>query len=303
MKKRHLIFLMIWLMPSLILGNHVQLLTDHIGSSPKMIALGNIEGMDFDSSSIFDNPAALMKTRLSAASMQTQLSDSETAFLCVSTSVPFLNGHLGFGVMSIQSSNLDKTAIGDFNQFYSASTFSTTDALYLAAYQQLLAPNLSGAVTVKYADQDLYETRGKGVNADIGFVWDPAPLRLSLGFKNILPNSPMVYSQDQTAIPFPFQATLGARYQWSDLAVLGQVKYHEEGHLILKAAAVEYAPSFTTMAVYGGWKEIPVSAHTCHAYSVGARLALSSIAISVSYELSDFIGADSRRYISFDVKL
>lgn len=281
----------------------IQLLTDHIGSSPQMIAIGNIEGMFSGPSSIFDNTAAITKSSPSFYSMQTQLADPDTKFLCLAYSMPFLEGHLGLGIMNTHTSGIDKTGEDNFSEYYSASTFGVKDELYTLGYQKMIDTKTSLGVTLKYIDQDLYETRGTGINADVGLIINEAPYRISVSAKNIFRNSKITYTEDNAKRSLPFQVVLGGKYQFLDFGVMGQFKYIEDTKLIAKSCGLEYTPGTQLFSVFAGWKEIPVNNHTEAVSSIGAQLDLKQVAVSIGYDFSDFIDHNSRSYFSIEINL
>lgn len=281
----------------------VQLLTDQIGSSPRTIALGNIEGMASGSSCVFDNPATLMNSNYALSSMTTELSDTDSTFFTWGASLPFWNGHLGLGMMSVESRNLDKTALGQFDQFYSESKFGTRDSIYLVAYQYMVDKELSVGITAKVVDQDLYTTKGTGYNIDLGALYETPQYRLSGSVKNILRSLNVTYSKDQSELKFPFEACVGGRYALGNIGVLSQVKYIEDGALFLKSVGIDYTPIQEGLTFYLGWKEIAALTTVHNTYGLGIGLDLGTISIAASYELSDFFEQDSRRYLSFEIKL
>ncbi len=301
MRKLYLLLCLIGVMSQLH-AETIQLLTQHMGPSSKMIAVGNIEGMFSSSTAVFENPAALMNSGTSMSFLQTQLSDQDSSVLCVTGAFPYFYGQVGLGVLSLETKNIDKTAVNDSDQFYSLYKFGTKNAIYSLGYQTFLDQNLSWGVNLKYVDQDLFETSGKGFNMDTGFVYDDTQSRLSLNFKNILKNSKVHFSESNSYYEFPFEMSLGGRTRMDDFYLMSQLKYVDSDNLLLKAFGVEYRPDPKEMALFLGWKEVPVNGVSKQTASVGTEIEFHPVTLTLSYEISEFIEQNSRYYFSFEYR-
>jgi len=277
------------------------MLTDQFSGSAKTVGIGNISGMYSGSFSVFDNPAALVSTHYSVSTLQTELPDPYSGFMAFSVSMPLYDGHLALGVMSMSSKNLDKTAKGDFDQIYSESQFSVSDRLYVLGWQCPFSLESSFGLSLKYSDQNLFDTRGNGFNMDFGYLWQKGNSKVVLGAKNVLP-SKVVYSADNSQLSFPFEASVGGRYQFLDIGLMGQAMYCESGNLFLTSLGLDYALEDTGLSVQLGWKEVPFGIKAYDVSSVGLGLFLKPIDIAVAYEFSDFAQQSSRYTVSLSAK-
>jgi hypothetical protein len=280
----------------------VQLITDHIGSSPKMIAVGNIEGIYSGPMSVLDNPAGIVSDTLKIGFMTTQLSDDQSTFYQAGVTVPWLSGNIGFGVINLSSQNLDKTAETQGGRYFSESTFGTYERLFTVAYAQPLQKGMSIGAAVKFFDQNLYESRGSGYNMDIGAVWEESDKKFTVGVKNIFPNLKVKYSNNQNELNFPLQLVAGTRWDISGIGVLGQLKYIPESKVLLKSVGLDYIDSIG-LSLHAGWKEVLANQTVHNTYGCGLGVSWNQLAIQAGYELSEFMEQNARQYIQIEVSI
>jgi hypothetical protein len=266
----------------------VSLLSDQFGTSAHMIGIGNIEGMTDGITNLFGNVASIESDKTSLFMTTGQLVDSDSTLLIFGMSVNALGGTIGAGVIQLDNGAIDYTEEGDFDQFFSKFQFSLKHSLYVLGYQRPITQKLSTAISMKYMDQDLYTTRGTGINTDIGVVYKEEALRLSLSAKNIIKDFKVKYSHEYGELDFPFQMVAGARYDFSRVGLMSQIKYVEDAQVLLPAVAVEYHlfPNIFSGSI--GWKQIVDHTNVHDTKSVGAQLSLNELSLAVSYEFSDF---------------
>jgi hypothetical protein len=277
----------------------VSLLSDQFGTSAQMIGIGNIEGMKDGVVNLFGNVASIGSDKTSGFITTGQLVDSDSKLLIFGMSVNALGGTVGAGIIQLDTGDIDYTQSGSFDQFYSESQFSLKNSLYVLGYQRAVTQKLSAAVSMKYMDQDLYTTRGTGINTDIGVIYKEDALRLSLSAKNIIKDFKVNYSNDQGELDFPFQMVAGARYDFSKVGLMSQVRYVEDAQVLLPAVAVEYQLLPNVFSGSIGWKQIVDNNNVHDTKSVGVELELNDLSLAVSYEFSDFFEKNALWSLTF----
>ncbi len=277
----------------------VTLLSDQFVTSAQLGGIGNIDGAKDGVTNLFGNSASLEAKKRSAFITTSQLIDSDSKLLICGLSFEALGGTVGAGLIQLDTGNIDYTQSGSFNQFFSESQFRLKNNLYILGYKQTITEKLSTAVNIKYMDQDLYTTRGTGVNTDIGAIYEEGIWRLSLSAKNIIRDFKVKYSNNQGSLDFPFQIVAGARCNFSKLGLMSQVKYSEDAKVLLPAVAVEYQVLPNVFSGSIGWKQLVDNNKVHSAKSIGVELDLNELSLAVAYEFSDFFEKNALWSVTF----
>jgi len=301
MIRRVLLVIMVTALP--LSADTVGMLTDTMGTSAYQIGIGQISGMTSASSEIFGNPAAIGTHRHMLSYMTTELPDPDSHLLNVSASLPIWGGAVGLGLMSIETNNLGTTASTEFNQYYTVSTFSVHQSLVALGYQTAISPATQSGATVKYFQQSFGTAIAQGVNADIGMTTEFSQWQLSIAAHNILYGSQVQYSDNGGSMAFPFQFKSGIGYTQDNWRLLGQVHFHGTGGTWLKSAGAEWSPWAKNLTLLGGYTELNASGVIVTCTSVGVKLGIAPIALSVSYILSDMFERNSQYFASLDIQI
>lgn len=272
-----------------------------LGTSARMIGLGNMEGFSDKANTIFENPAGLYRLSGGGFSAFTSTLMDEVVYtnLAIATPTPF--GTFGLGYMEVGVTEIPHTGQrNDLNStFFPEYFFDYKNSLFRLSWQTMLMDNLSFGASLTRYDVVFDDVVGNGMNVDIGGIWDLYPLELSLSVHNVLQDQKLDYN-DGAEETLPRQWVGSVRYQLDDIALMAQLR-----HLRQENAAsygVVFSPSFLPMLdVYGARKEFFVIDDRKSAVTLGIGLRLFSVQFNYAYEKSEHIEFDNHNYFSIDV--
>ena len=117
-------FICILLSISTIVGQVADsILVSDLGSSAKMIAIGNIEGFSSDASVVFDNPAGLAYIKNYSFSIFSSKIMDEAQYLNISAGLNSSIGKFGLGYYSVGVDGIANT-IEENNKYLASSFFN-----------------------------------------------------------------------------------------------------------------------------------------------------------------------------------
>jgi len=272
-----------------------------LGSSARMIALGNIEGFSDSSYSVFENPAYHVHiTRGSVSAFTTQLMD-EANYRNGAVLLPTEYGTFGAGFMMVSVDNIARTALSA-GRIVAEDYFNFTNSVSKLTYSNRLTENLSYGLALTYLNNDLGTVTGDGFNGDLGLYYIWGMLEVSAQLKNIGIGSKINYSNDATE-EFPLQNVLGFRLDLGELKVLSQAKFISHQPKPLLSAGLHYNPRFISIFhIYGGYKEFHALQNVENTYTVGLGLSLFDVQFDYAFEKSDGVIFDNHNYFSVSVR-
>ena len=195
----------------------------NVGSSARMIGIGNIYGFSKSSDSVFENPASLTLTN------QTSLSMFHTAFLNEEVKLNVFSasnrtewGTFGFGYFSFVVDDLAHTYVLDNGDFDIKDRFAFTDTQVNMSYQNQVTRSLSYGFTFKYFSKESLDISGRGYNLDGGLFLSSDLADFSLVGRNLIPFLKMHYrggAQER----FPLGAFLSASRSFDDFVFFAQI--------------------------------------------------------------------------------
>jgi hypothetical protein len=311
--KNLIIFMIILLIMSFGLSNAIVcaealMLTD-LGTSARMIALGNIEGFDGGSNSIFENPAGLYRIKnISAGAFTTKLMH-EVVYRNLTLAMKTDLGTFAAGYMSADVSDIPHTYRRSDNRFDVSYYFRYETLLGKLGYQTSINENIHIGIAADYYETSLDTYKGRGWNMDGGMIVDLSPLELSFTARNILRFSKAKYtdgddSEYEGEEKYPFQAVVSGKYNFLDFDVLGQVKTNAGRSRNLMALGLQYNPWILKMFhLYGGYKEYYGTVDVMHVRTLGIGLSLYGVSFDYAYEDSDHFEYSTNHYFSFSLAL
>ena len=300
------IYLYSLLCPVSILAGGDYFMPTDVGSSARMIRVGNIEGFNTMSSGVFENPAALYRINQVAISAFTTTLMNEVSYknISIATKVPF--GVLGLGYMTAGVTGIPHT----YEQVYDPGTgsefavdryFEYNNTMAKISYELSQTDTLHFGVSAVYYNTTLDTYKGQGYNFDAGLLIDVKGLSLSVSAKNIVPALKIKYSNGETETP-PLQMAYGAKYRWGDFDALGQLKTVGSSRRLLKSFGLSYTPSFANFfEVSGGYKEVAVVQDVRSSFTLGVGLNVFDVSLDYAYESSDHIEYNSKHYFSVGI--
>jgi hypothetical protein len=272
-----------------------------LGSSARMIALGNIEGFSDSSYSVFENPAYLARIpKGSVSAFTTQLMD-EANYRNGAVFFPTDYGTFGAGFMMVSVDNIARTAISS-GRIVAEDYFNFSNSVSKLTYSHSITDHLSVGLGLTYLNNDLGTVTGDGFNGDVGLFYEWELLEISAQMKNVAVGSKINYSNGATE-EFPLQNVLGLRLRLGDLKVLSQAKFISHQPRPLLSAGLHYNPSFISIFhIYGGYKEFHALQKVENTYTVGLGLSLFDVQFDYAFEKSDGIIFDNHNYFSVSVR-
>ncbi len=293
------------LFPCLLFGQVADDITQ-LGSSAKMIGIGNVEGFDDSASAIFENPAALSSTKKYSLSafQATLMEDTNYINLAGAAKTPI--GEFGVGFMQVAVGGIDRVAKNDSGDKISVGYDQSKDMVVKLAYSpqtEQWIPDLKTGISFNYFNRDLVGATGKGASLGLGLKYasKDSPFSVSFQIKNALVLQSMTYSTGNMEV-LQTQVVLGGAYAQKELTYYAQAKISPSQFPVLKSFGITYQPENTVTTVSLGMAEIAGADNVAHTqFSVGLGLNLQNISMNFAFNKSDYIAQDNRYYLSINV--
>lgn len=283
--------------PAHILGGDAFNGTD-IGTSARMIGIGNIEGFSTTAESIFENPAALYRVEYVSASLFTTRIIDEIQFNQLSLAFKSDFGTIGLGYFE---AGVDGIPVTDLISLKGMTEFKSRIAK-VAFVRPIQKHWYMGVSLVYYSTEFSDFLKGTGYNVDVGFVAAYPDIEASLSFKNVVPGSELDY-EDGTQENLPFQVVFSTQSHLNDFKFFGQVKGMKDRDLLL-AAGLSYSPAFLSLvSVSAGHKQFFVADSMNSTMSLGLTLALGGVFFDYAYEKSEHPEFDNNNHFSVRMNL
>lgn len=287
-------------------ANTISMITDY-GTSGKTKATGTIEGIHKQASLIYENPASLAEIpRYAVSAFYTMMADQESAYISVSTVLPYKKYRIGLGFTRLGVPNLDHTGKNDADEYYVQDGFQTSESLYKACLSYPITPFASVGASAHYYRQDFYTVSGGGFNADVGASLHFEKFSSSFSLKNILRPLHVTYTEGAPDYAFPLQAVLSNRLQaFSFLSLYSQFKYVRPQNYLLPSFGLEIVPPRLNnlFHLYAGWKQTEVASLVTSRVSLGLGLILSDLEFHFVYEPTVYLENTSLYGVSLNLNL
>jgi hypothetical protein len=304
--KKYILALLLCVGLTPIYATEAFLLTD-IGSSARMIGIGNIEGFSTNANTVFENPAGLHYiNNYSLTAFTTKIID-EVTYRNIALGINTDYGHFGFGYMSADVTDIPYTSVNkNNNQFEADYFFKYENMLAKLAYEIPFTSSIHIGTSLNYYKNTFGNiTEGDGFNMDFGLLWEANPGKVSLIGKNILQFSKANYDTGESET-YPLQILVSGLYPISDFSVLAQLKLINNFDKPLKAFGLKYEPSWLPFIdFYGGYKEFrtlflqKVEGH----FTLGVSLSLFGVHFDYAYEKADHVDFNNSNYFSVSLDL
>jgi hypothetical protein len=299
--KSTLLTLLVLTIPSY--GAEYLMLTE-AGTSAKMIALGNIEGFDNSSNSIFENPASLSSVKNTSIAMYTTTLINEFNIINFSIAQKTKVGTFALGQFSGTISDIPRTGTqgsGDSTRFLELGQFNYKDTITKLGYQNSIHKKFSYGITYNQYSKNIDTISAKGYDIDAGVKIDWEKTSLSLTAKNLLGND-IEYSNN-TVEALPRQILVGGNYRLGCIGLFGQAKVNGEKGIQSSAGISAHIPSFPYLKVMAGYKEYFVLDKLQQGTTLGVSLDMGPFSLNYAYEKSDYVEFDSKSYFSMSLQL
>lgn len=280
------------------------LLVSDVGTSAKMLGMGQIEGFDDTAASLFENPSALHRSDTHSISLFTTELFGEVLFRSAAYSHKLSKGTVAVGFMSSGVTDIPNTSerVEDgVTKNVVDSYFGVTHSLFKVGYDYPLRDDLHLGVAVNYYKNSINTVDASGFNADFGATYLRGPLTFSGTLKNVVRHSKLNYSNQQSET-LPFQTLWGVQYHVGYFDFLAQYKTTSAFDQGFKSAGVHFNPGFLKIFhLRGGYKEVIHLDKVSHHGTFGIGLSLKNISFDYAYEKSDVPEFNNNNYFSISL--
>ena len=282
-------------------------LPDSIGTNAKMISTGS-QGLGFGSAQIFENPGSVEIKSFSVSGFKTTLmNDFEYSNTAIGIKTPL--GNLSAGFLQLSTSDIPHTTLAT-NPIYNEEEISVVQSY---SYRNIIGKLgltvpinefIQVGTNLSFLYTELFNTYGKGFNADFGTRLNLNPLTLSLAFKNLLPTDVTYNDKSKENIPYHF--LMASQYRFNDqLSLFGQLQLYEsnleQGYLKNIGLKADLLPTLFYIAT--SYKEFFVLDQRKKTWAFGFGLTLSGLSLDYAFEKSDYPPTDNNYYFSIGVDI
>ncbi len=292
-----------------IYGAYYNLITG-VGTSAKMIGLGNIQGFDHSAAAIFENPASLylVKGTSFSAFKTTFMESLEYTNLSLASRTPL--GTIGLGIMQASSGDIPYTVKNQNDEVEVFSYFDYQNVVAKLGYSLTLSDHLHIGSNLSYFFQRIHTVNGVGMNLDLGLVSEFDNLMLSLTLKNYLdfPNiklSNTVFYSNDAEETLPAQGVFSTRYRLTDLDFFTQLYSSTANNNLGYSLGVKYQPEFIWKLMYlsAGYRQYITHSRVKHNVAIGLGLELQFVNAYFAFDKSEYYQQDNKFYYSVSVNI
>ena len=279
-------------------GQAVQLPTD-IGTSARMIGIGNIEGFDPSAAGVFENPAGHMgRSGFSVSGFATRIMD-EVNYANIAFKLVSPIGVVGFGMADTSTGGLPATFRNTSSEIESRGDFGFRTILSKLTYQVPIWERLVAGVGLNYFYSESLNIYARGWNADFGMALDLNAFQISSVVKNPLTLQKIRYSNGGSAT-FPFQWTVAGKYSTGVFETYGQFKWLRLSENPLLAAGLKVYPVFPNkiFSFSAGIRELTAGDRKIMVAPLGLGLELGQLDFHFAYSRNDYVGDPNNYYVS-----
>ncbi len=290
-------------------GAYYNLITN-VGTSAKMIGLGNIQGFDQSAAGVFENPASLhLVNGTSFSGFKTTFMDSlNYVNLALASRTPI--GTFAMGVMQASSGDIPLTVKDANNEVKAFSYFDYQNVVGKLGYQVSLSEHLHIGSNLNYYFQRIHTVSGVGMNLDLGLMSEIDDLLVSFTLKNYMdfPNiklSNTVFYSNSSEETLPAQGVLSTRYRLSDFDLYSQLYSSTANNSLGYSLGVKYQPEFIWELMYlsMGYRQYATHTRVKHNVAIGLGLELNFVNAYFAFDKSEYYQQDNKFYYSVSVNI
>lgn len=272
-----------------------------VGTSARMLALGQIEGFDDSAVSVLENPAALYRVKENSFAGFTTTLFNEVDYRSLAYARNTKYGVVAVGFMGSLVDGIPETAtqnVGGEEKFVSIGNFNVSHSLLKLGHQFSLKENLHIGTALNYYSNSIHTVKGNGFNLDVGAIYEKDAWTFSHTFRNLVKASKLNYSNGNYEY-LPFQTVTGVQYHVGYFDFLAQYKRTSAFDKGLKSLGVHFNPRFMDFIhINAGYKEFQHLDDVGSHYTLGVGLTLHGIGFDYAYEKSEHLLFDNNSYFS-----
>ncbi len=283
---------------SAIFSANALMVTD-VGTSARMLGMGQIEGFDTSAISIFENPAVLYRIENQSVAVYSTKLMSEVDYRNFAYAKKTKFGTFAVGYMSAAVSGIPETVTANIdNGFVVSGHFNVDNFVVKTGMQTSLSDSVSVGAALDYYSNTIQSVKGTGYNMDVGVVYRRDMLELSGSIKNILTQSKSNFNNGGEET-YPLQSVMSLKYEWYSFDLMSQAKTSSAHDYVLKSAGLSYKPSFMPVITFhSGIKEFLNLDSTKNHYTFGISLLFNGLGFDYAYEKSEHVQFDNNSYFS-----
>ena len=274
-----------------------------VGTSARMLAIGDIEGFSRSAVNVFENPSSLAFMDSFSISLFKTTLFNEVDYANVAVGLSSKYGHFSIGYMNSSVSGIPKTylnIVGSNSYVESNGDYGVNFDLFKFGYSFPMKNNLKLGISYSYFQNTIDTLTGQGFNYDIGFFYSLQKFSLSYVIHNFI-KSEFINYDDSTFEKIPMHTILGIKYNLDDLDILFQFNF-QEGSKILFSLGSIYNPSyFDIVEIMGGLKQQNYLNLSSNHLTLGFGIIIGALGFYYSYEKSDHYMFDNYSYFSLEL--
>lgn len=272
-----------------------------VGTSARMLALGQIEGFDDSAVSVLENPAALYRVKENSFSGFTTTLFNEVDYRSLAYAKNTKYGVVAVGYMGSLVDGIPETAtqnVGGEEKFISIGNFNVSHNLIKLGHQFSLRDNLHIGTALNYYSNTIHTVKGNGFNIDLGAIYEKEAWTVSHTFRNLIKASKLNYSNGNYEY-LPIQSVTGVQYHVGYFDFLAQYKRTSAFDKGLMSLGIHFNPRFMDFIhINAGYKEFQHLDDVGNHYTLGVGLTLLGIGFDYAYEKSEHLLFDNNSYFS-----
>ena len=271
-----------------------------VGTSARMLAMGDIQGFDQSAISVFENPASLSFLEFASVSLFSTTLFNEVEYANLAVGIKTFLGNVSLGYMSSSVSNIPKTfltVIGDYTYVQSNSDYAVSLDLYKVGYSFPTKRNFKVGFSYSYFLNQIDTLKGSGSNYDFGLFYSINRFSLSYVIHNFI-KSQFINYNDDTFEMIPMQTVLGIKYALDDLDLFFQFNFLENSKILFSLGSLYNPPFLSIFEIMAGVKQQNYLNVTSTHLTVGLGLTIGALGFYYAYEKSDHYEFDNYNYFS-----
>lgn len=274
-----------------------------VGTSARMLAMGDIQGFDQSAISVFENPASLSFLEYASVSLFSTTLFNEVEYANVAVGVKTFLGNISLGYMSSSVASIPKTfltVIGDYTYVQSNSDYAVSLDLYKVGYALPMKNNFKLGFSYSYFLNQIDTLKGVGSNYDFGLFYSVNQFSLSYVIHNFI-KSQFINYDDDTFETIPLQTVLGIKYGLDNLDLFFQFNFLENSKILFSLGSLYNPPILSVFEIMTGLKQQHYLNVTSTHLTVGLGLAFGAVGFYYAYEKSDHYEFDNYNYFSLRI--
>lgn len=281
---------------TVVMGTNYTMITD-IGTSAKMIGIGNVQGFSQDADAVFENPASGTYIKDNSVTIFTTTFMNEVTYQKIAFAKHFSFGTMSLGYMSQGVTDVPQTYENDeTGQYDVLDTLNFKRSVYKLGFSRDLTEKLSLGMSVNTYTDSVGSYSSLGRNIDVGGLYKDDTFEMSFQVQNAIPKQYVKFNNNQSEA-LRYRPILGVKKGFYDVDLYGQYMI-SEGHGLV-SGGLSYRPRIIReISLNAGYKNYLVEQNVKSGVTLGIGLTLGGMQIHYAYEHSEHVLFNGKHYIS-----